>query len=258
MEDAGVTVSPEEIDEEDEELTKEIIEEVNEQDMPEKTKILKLFIIKKERDHKVLSFVKTSQSSPQTNSTFSSTSVSLKIPSEQCILLFCKKPGPKLIVISTDVRTTTCIDNNILISTGNRCCPNHICHLSDEEHYDEIGTISYKHIVCEPTTNVTQENYNHMSIIAVDNDILRVESESSEESSLERLTGFSLSGDGYENPYQSINPENIEMHPYSSIVSNIYQDTIIFPTITGLENIKDSNIAEETSKNPWLIIYKKE
>ncbi|CAC5396437.1 unnamed protein product [Mytilus coruscus] len=87
-------------------------------------------IFRKERDHKVLPCVKTSKSSSQTTATFSPPSVSLKIPStskSHAYCCICKKPGPKLIVISPDVRTATYVDNNILIPSGNRCCPNHIC-----------------------------------------------------------------------------------------------------------------------------------
>ncbi|VDI24677.1 Hypothetical predicted protein [Mytilus galloprovincialis] len=125
-----------------------------------------------------------------------------------------------------------------------------------EEHYDEIGTMNYNNVVFEPTTDVTQEN-NDISRVAgdIDTDILlRVESDSSKESSSEKLTGFSQSSDGYENPYQSINPENIEIHPYSSLDSNIYQNTIIFPVSA---KTKHTNISEETNKTHWLIIYTK-
>ncbi|CAC5403210.1 unnamed protein product [Mytilus coruscus] len=94
-------------------------------------------IFRKERDHKVLPCVKTSKSSSQTTATFSPPSVSLKIPAtskSHAYCCICKKPGPKLIVISPDVRTATYVDNNILIPSGNRCCPNHICdgHLNDD------------------------------------------------------------------------------------------------------------------------------
>lgn len=124
-----------------------------------------------------------------------------------------------------------------------------------EEHYDEIGTINYNNMVFEPTTDITQAS-NIMLRDNEDSDILlRVEPESSKESSLERLTGFSQSGDGYENPYHSINPENIEMHPYNCIGSNMYQNTMIFSVRAGMKNITDSIIAEETSRNHWLIIY---
>ncbi|CAC5424087.1 unnamed protein product [Mytilus coruscus] len=94
-------------------------------------------IFRKEKDHKVLPCVKTSKSSSQTPATFSPPSVSLKIPStskSHAYCCICKKPGPKLIVISPDVRTATYVDNSILIPSGNRCCPNHICdgHLNDD------------------------------------------------------------------------------------------------------------------------------
>ncbi|XP_062577231.1 uncharacterized protein LOC134239089 [Saccostrea cucullata] len=41
-----------------------------------------------------------------------------------CIV--CKKPGPKLIVVSPECRTSVFIEHNILIPSGNRCCPGHV------------------------------------------------------------------------------------------------------------------------------------
>lgn len=37
-----------------------------------------------------------------------------------CIV--CKKPGPKLVVISAECRTAVFIQHNVLIPSGNRCC----------------------------------------------------------------------------------------------------------------------------------------
>lgn len=41
-----------------------------------------------------------------------------------CIV--CKKPGPKLVVISPECRTAVFIQHNVLIPSGNRCCPAHV------------------------------------------------------------------------------------------------------------------------------------
>ncbi|XP_061191748.1 uncharacterized protein LOC133199988 [Saccostrea echinata] len=41
-----------------------------------------------------------------------------------CIV--CKKPGPKLIVVSPECRTAVFIEHNVLIPSGNRCCPGHL------------------------------------------------------------------------------------------------------------------------------------
>lgn len=104
------------------------------------------------------------------------------------------------------------------------------------EYYDEIETIDYNNVVFEPSTEVTQEN-NIMPGVSGESDIRQgVESESSEENSSERLTDVSQSDDGYENPYQSINPENIDTHPYSGVVSNLYQNSIIFPATAETKN----------------------
>ncbi|CAC5355920.1 unnamed protein product [Mytilus coruscus] len=149
------------------------------------------------------------------------------------------------------------IASNIYCYLKRRSRINVMLETYQEDHYDEIGTINYNNVVFEQTADVTREN-NDISRVTGYSDIpLSVESESSKESSLERLTGFSQSSDGYENPYQSINPENNEMHTYSNLVSNIYQNTIIFPASAGTKNTKVSNIAEETSRTPWLIIYTK-
>ncbi|XP_061168891.1 uncharacterized protein LOC133178157 [Saccostrea echinata] len=40
-----------------------------------------------------------------------------------CVL--CKKPGPKLIVVSTETRFKVFISHNVLIPSGARCCPSH-------------------------------------------------------------------------------------------------------------------------------------
>ncbi|XP_055997806.1 uncharacterized protein LOC125683246 [Ostrea edulis] len=41
-----------------------------------------------------------------------------------CIL--CKKPVPKLVVVSPECRTAVFVEHNILIPSGNRCCPVHL------------------------------------------------------------------------------------------------------------------------------------
>lgn len=137
----------------------------------------------------------------------------------------------------------------ICIIASNICCyrkrktrDNVILEIYQEEHYhdyDEIGTIKYNNVVFEPTTDdkhVKQENNGMPGVSGVSDIRLGVESESSEESSLESMTGVSQWDDGSEYPYQSVNTENIKMHPYSSIVSNLYQNTIIFPATAGSKN----------------------
>ncbi|XP_045159433.2 uncharacterized protein LOC123524898 [Mercenaria mercenaria] len=66
-------------------------------------------------------------SRPTTDS--SPPSVSLGIPGapsthSRCIV--CKRPGPKLIVVSQNARFWAFIDKNILIRAGSRCCPVHV------------------------------------------------------------------------------------------------------------------------------------
>ncbi|CAG2249571.1 CD56 [Mytilus edulis] len=125
------------------------------------------------------------------------------------------------------------------------------------EHYDEIGTINYNNVVFETPTDVPQENDRIHRVDSGSDLLLRIDTESSEESVMQRLADFSQCGDGYEHPYHSINPESIEMHPYCSIGSNMYKNTIIFPTTVGTKKTLDSTIAMKTSKTPWLIIHTK-
>lgn len=56
-------------------------------------------------------------------------SVTLNIPGAsgshaRCFI--CKKPGPKLVVLSNDARYKAFIDGNVLIPSGARCCPTHV------------------------------------------------------------------------------------------------------------------------------------
>ena len=56
-------------------------------------------------------------------------SVSLTIPGVPCThsrCIICKRPGPKLIVVSHNARFWAFIDKNILIRAGSRCCPVHL------------------------------------------------------------------------------------------------------------------------------------
>ena len=90
---------------------------------------------------------------PQPRSTVISSppSVSLKIPSTSkshnyCFI--CKRPGPKLIVVTSDTRLQTFVQHNILVPAGCRCCPNHI---NNEQFIEEA-------IVNLPTTETAFVN----------------------------------------------------------------------------------------------------
>ncbi|CAC5383223.1 unnamed protein product [Mytilus coruscus] len=122
-----------------------------------------------------------------------------------------------------------------------------VVETSQEVRYDEIGTINFSNVPVDPTIHVSQEN-------DIDNnDIL---STSDSESSGER-TFTGQTGDAYENPYQSIHNEGMEIHLYSSIISNNYENTIIFPDNPAKKLQKYFNITMNDIRNPWLIIYKK-
>ena len=47
----------------------------------------------------------------------------------------CKKPGPKLQVVSAQMRLSTFIDCNVLIPEGSRCCP---VHIKDGKFFNEV------------------------------------------------------------------------------------------------------------------------
>ena len=87
-------------------------------------------IYRKEKSTKVFPIVKTvQQNKPQSSNTKSPPSISFKIKStskSHAYCCLCKRPGPKLIVISSEARTQAFIEHNILIPSENRCCPNHI------------------------------------------------------------------------------------------------------------------------------------
>ena len=56
-------------------------------------------------------------------------SVSLQIPCTSKSLSFCfvcKKPGPKLIVVSSQARFSIFLQDEIILPAGSRCCPGHM------------------------------------------------------------------------------------------------------------------------------------
>ncbi|CAC5393281.1 unnamed protein product [Mytilus coruscus] len=140
----------------------------------------------------------------------------------------------------------------VVTSSG---CKNHerdSSHKSDN-NYDEIGTLNYNNAIFDHIANDTEMNNDNVSNIIESNDIiLRANVASSDNSS-----SIKQSDDGYENPYQAINPCDIDMHHYSSIVSCNYQNTIICPPSLSTNTSKYLNIAMDSLKSPWLVIYKR-
>lgn len=116
--------------------------------------------------------------------------------------------------------------------------------------YDEIGTIHFINAPVDPTIHVVHENGIDNSM---NNDILLT----SDSDSSDDRTFTGQTGDGYENPYQSIHNEGMEIHLYSSIISNKYENTVVFPDNPAQKHQKNFNNAIDDIKNPWLIIYKK-
>ncbi|CAC5412728.1 unnamed protein product [Mytilus coruscus] len=126
--------------------------------------------------------------------------------------------------------------------------------ISPEEQYDEIGTVKYNDHIFEKMINVVDNNSDDTSRRA-DNSrsSFRVDAESSNDGSIIRQSGLTQFGDDYENPYQTIKSDNIEIHPYSSILSSNYQNTMIFPVRAGSKTPKSCR----DDDNHWLVIYVK-
>ena len=89
----------------------------------------------------------SSETSENRNCLASPPSVSLALKSTvktHAYCVVCKKPGPKLVVVSPECRTAVFVEHNVLIPSGNRCCPAHIkdgrfkseaiCQLPTTEH----------------------------------------------------------------------------------------------------------------------------
>ena len=83
--------------------------------------------------------------SPIQRPVFSPPSISLRIPGisnshSRCFI--CKRPGPKLVVISADARMKAFIEKNIFIAVGARCCTQHIDFSSDYIKSNDLDSIS--------------------------------------------------------------------------------------------------------------------
>ncbi|CAC5383250.1 unnamed protein product [Mytilus coruscus] len=100
----------------------------------------------------------------------------------------------------------------------------------EEQHY-EIGPINDNNANIQGIPNHLQETVTSVDRPAsqsANSNASSFQNVSSSGSSVPSLSNLLLNEDGYENPYQMIDHENIEMHPYSIITSNMYQNTTIF------------------------------
>ncbi|CAC5383249.1 unnamed protein product [Mytilus coruscus] len=127
-----------------------------------------------------------------------------------------------------------------------------------EVQYYEIGSIIDNIASIHDVRNNLEESLHSVDGAAPANtgsSIYSLEKGSSSESSVQSFSNPLLNVDEYENPYQMIDLENIQPHLYSTIGSNMYQNTIIFQkeirnkqTEHTIQNVKE--------RDPWLIIYK--
>ena len=82
----------------------------------------------------------------------------------------CKKPGPKLIVVSQNLRTDVYLKHNIIITSDSRCCPSHLdgnLNSFDPEILQELKTVDYSYLnrssIIELLSNVRQVALNASS-----------------------------------------------------------------------------------------------
>lgn len=128
-----------------------------------------------------------------------------------------------------------------------------------EIHYDEIGTIHDNSASIQVLSNNAQGAVSipeRHAFERVNSHVSDFEQEISSETSLQGFSNSLLNEDGYEHSYETINPENIEIHPYSTVWYNIYENTKICPKEMKIKN-KGQAIQIENERGPWLIIYMK-
>ncbi|CAC5383252.1 unnamed protein product [Mytilus coruscus] len=97
-----------------------------------------------------------------------------------------------------------------------------------ESQYDDIGTVNYNSALVRAVSDNAQEAETCVdgpAVEKVSHHLSSIELSTSSDDSVHNLSVSLLSGDGYEHPYQTIDPENIELHPYSTSESNVYQNT---------------------------------
>ncbi|CAC5380205.1 unnamed protein product [Mytilus coruscus] len=129
-----------------------------------------------------------------------------------------------------------------------------------EVHYSEVGTLNYNSASIQTLTNNAQEtvtvtSFDGPAVERTNSHVSALKLGSSSSDSVQSLSISLLNDDGYENPYQMIDPDDIEIYPYSIVWSNLYQNTTIFP-----KEIKSNAKAltpSDKERVPWLIIYKK-
>ncbi|VDI19405.1 Hypothetical predicted protein [Mytilus galloprovincialis] len=130
----------------------------------------------------------------------------------------------------------------------------------ESQYYDiqPINDITINSASIQGMRNYLQEtetNVYRLSSEGIESIASSFQKATSSESSVRSLSNLLLNENEYENPYQTIDHENIEMNPYSIITSDRYQNTTIFQKDIRTHTIEHP-IQNDKEKDPWLIIYK--
>ncbi|XP_063411438.1 hemicentin-1-like [Mytilus trossulus] len=128
-----------------------------------------------------------------------------------------------------------------------------------EMQYDEIGNINDNQASILALSNSVHQAVTSVDgpyVEEADSHLTPLEHNDSSDNSVQSLSTSLLCWDGYEHPYQSIDPADIEIHPYRTIGSYLYQNTTIFPRRRSSRN-PNPFIPNEEKRVPWLVIYKK-
>ncbi|VDI19404.1 Hypothetical predicted protein [Mytilus galloprovincialis] len=188
------------------------------------------------------------------------------------VLGYIKAHGVRVMVLGTKlhfeihIQNTDDFTNYTILVCNARGCSNMTLELraanqikncaSDiplDVQYDEIGNIEINRDNIQNLRDNVQEPASNIDLSGLEGMVDQLSSfenisssYSSSDNSVQRLS--MMNDDGYENPYQTVDPENIETHPYSIVCSHLYENTIVFPKKILIKHSKE--------RDPWLIIYK--
>ncbi|XP_052103117.1 uncharacterized protein LOC127736595 [Mytilus californianus] len=138
-----------------------------------------------------------------------------------------------------------CIALHIYCSLKRSKKSNRMLNISAQVNDREIEILDYNNDSFAQINNNAEVNIDSISDMVLRADVVS----SNDSSSLNQY------GDGYENPYQTIDLCDIDMHQYSSITNDNYQNTMIFPSSVLQKTPK--HVAMNSPIIHWLVIYKR-